>query len=458
MTIRRRIASTAETAACRPPAAPFCLNGLKRAFERLAGHPQGDGANFDAVAFNEGAPEAAVDVFNDLQLAFAANVSAVGAGKVSDEGLLSVPFGDWPVDAVRKDGTTFKCVQRIDAQAVNELNSGFRGILQKLQFWLVKVPVFEGHPDKVAALNEQQMDDLTRGTVKAISAGTDRMEFAVAWNEAGKAVVGGYVANSPRWLLKETGETTRDGLPVMRPCLLVSIGLTNKPNIAGSAINEEETTQENPKMKELIAKLRQELKLAADLSDEEVLRRGQEHYSQILDELWSVRSKLEEAARLKADAETAAAKAQADIAAAQAATAAANERATTAETALATAQAAATAANEAQATAAAGIVDAAITAGKIPLADRQSWLDRFAANPLEAAAAAANEAPRLKTEEGPAAAANERREQPALAQFQAAVAEHMKTHGLTGAEGYNAAYNACRKSHAAIYAQLKGAL
>ena len=410
-------------------------NALKRALEQSKTGLDSFGLRFGAVAWNEAATEAPVDLFEGLRLASAANAEATSSGVVSDEGLLTVPFGDWKVDATRPDGTTFACIQRLDAEAVNEMTKGWRGILQKVQLWLFKIPVYEGHPDRAQALNEDQKDSLLRGTVRTIGAEGEAMAIGVAWNDAGKAVRESYQGHSPHWLLRETGET-HDGLPVMRPCLLVSIGLTNKPNITGSAINineEEEPNQENPKMNELIAKLRADLKLDAAMSDEDVLKRAVDHYGQIMDELFQAKSQLAEADRLKKEAEATAEKAKKDLA--------------VAEGVAQTAQAEAAAANEALTAKAVAIVDSAIEAGRIPIADRQGWLDRFAADPLDAAAASANEQPKLKVDETAGAAVNSRAEAAPMDQFIGAVRAHMVAQKVP----YQVAWNACQKTHAALW-------
>lgn len=430
-----------KISALQPPSrgrSPF--SALKRALEQSKTGLDSFGLRFGAVAWNEAATEAPVDLFEGLRLASAANAEAISSGVVSDEGLLTVPFGDWKVDATRPDGTTFACIQRLDAEAVNEMTKGWRGILQKVQLWLFKIPVYEGHPDKAQALKEDQKDSLLRGTVRTIGAEGDAMAIAVAWNDAGKAVRENYQGHSPHWLLRETGET-KDGLPVMRPCLLVSIGLTNKPNIAGSAINEEEPNQENPKMNELIAKLRADLKLDAAMSDEDVLKRAVEHYGQIIDELYQAKSQLAEADRLKKEAEATAEKAKKDLA--------------VAEGVAQTAQAEAVAANEALTAKATALVDSAIEAGRIPIADRQSWLDRFAADPLDAAAAAANEQPKLNVNESAGAAVNSRAEVPPGVQFRKLVADHMAAQGY-GPDGYGRAWNEVRAKNGELYALMGG--
>lgn len=409
------------------------FDALKRALEQSKTGLDSFGPGFCAAACNDAPEQAEVDLFEGLRLASAANAEATSSGVVSDEGLLTVPFGDWQVAATRPDGSSFPCIQRLDAEAVNEMTKGWRGILQKVQLWLFKIPVYEGHPDRAQALNEDQKDSLLRGTVRTIGAEGEAMSIAVAWNDAGKAVRENYQAHSPHWLLRETGET-KDGLPVMRPCLLFSIGLTNKPNIAGSAINEEEEpNQETPKMKELIAKLRADLKLADDMSDEDVLKRAVEHYGQIIDELYQAKSQLAEADRLKKEAEATAEKAKKDLAAAEGAATAA--------------QADAAAANEALASKATALVDSAIEAGRIPLADRQGWLDRFAADPIEAAVAAANEQPKIKVDETAAAAVNARTDVAPMDQFIGAVRAHMVAQKVP----YQVAWNACQTTHAALW-------
>lgn len=402
-------------------------NLLKRLFERSK-----TGLAFHSVAsFNESTGEAQVAIFRGLFSAAATNAEATSAGEVSSDGILTVPFGDWKVEAIRPDGATFTCIQRLDAEAVAEMTKGWRGVLQALKLWLLKIPIYEGHPDRTQALTEDQKDDLIRGTVRSIGSDGEALIINVSWNPSGKSVRENYQAHSPHWLLRETGET-KDGLPVMRPYMLVSIGLTNAPNIAGSAINEEEKNknQENPQMNELIAKLRAELKLSADMSDEDVLQYAITHYNKAVDELYQIKNQLAEAQRLQKEAEATAEKAKKDL--------------SVAEDAAKDAQAT----NEAMTTKAIAIVDDAIKAGKIRIADRPGWLARIKTDPIEAVASASNETPKLKVDEMAATAVNATgsRLSP-MVQFRAAVNAYMKLNGVK----YDEAWQACQATHAALW-------
>ena len=429
--IRRLVASLDPSGGAR------AFVALKRAFEQSKTGLGARSHGADAVATNSNQKIAQVDVFNSAICAMAANAQATGSGVVSDTGVLTIPFGDHEIEATRPDGTTFWCWQRLDSDSLDDMRRGWRGVLQKLTFWFLRIPVYEGHPDRVDAMSEDEKEQLVRGTVKAIEDGDGELRLPVAWNGSGKDVRPLYNSNSPHWLLADTGEK-KDGLPVMRPSMLLSVGLTNTPNIQGSAINEKtKQQQENTKMNELIAKLRASLKLEEDLTDEQVLKRAIEHYNKIMDDLYSAQSKVSEAGRLKIEAEVVAEEAKKDLVVAKEETNRLKDEAV--------------AANQALAATGEALLDAAIKQGRIPISDRAAWLDRFAADPIDAAAAASNESPKLKVDEEAGASASTRTEVPPMEQFQAAVRAYMKEHGLSGPEGYDIAWTACQKTHASLW-------
>lgn len=410
---------------------------LKRAFEQSKTGLGARGHGADAVATNSNQKIAQVDVINSAICAMAANAQATGSGVVSDTGVLTIPFGDHKIEATRPDGTTFWCWQRLDSDSLDEMRTGWRGVLQKLTFWFLRIPVYEGHPDRVDAMSEDEKEQLVRGTVKAIEDGDGELRLPVAWNGSGKDVRPLYNSNSPHWLLADTGKN-KDGLPVMRPSMLLSVGLTNTPNIQGSAINEKtKQQQENPKMKELIAKLRLMLELEDDLSDEQVLKRATEHYGQMLNTLHDAQAKLEEAERMKKSAEVDAAKAKEDLDVAK-------QDAQTAKAEVASK-------DEEIASKAEAVVDAAIEEGRIPVADRPAWIKKLDADPIGGAVAAANSSPKLKVDEKHAQNAKGRTDAEPMTQFLSVVRAYMTAQGLTGSAGYNQAWNECQKTHAALW-------
>lgn len=418
---------------------------LKRVFEQRTGHPANPAAPKILRVYNARPDLAAVEKILPAWTASASNIFPGAAGGGDADGVLRVPFGDWPVEALDKDGNKIKCIQRLDAVAAAEMTKGWRGLLQRFAMWLIRIPIYEGHPDCPDALDEDDKEVLTLGWVKKMEVDGESLILRPAWNAAGLDVREKYTAHSPHWWLADTGEA-RGGLPIYRPIMLVSIGLTNTPNIVGSAINENENQNEgNRNMEKLIEMLRKELGLAADLSDEEVLKRGQEHYSVVLDELWQLRDSINASEARAQDAEKAAEKLTEKLNAAAASATAANEK-------LTTLTAEATAANEARTTAAAQVVDDAIKAGKIQIAKRDEWLAYCAADPIAAALAAANEQPRLKTDPDHATAVNTRSDLPPAKQFAARVREMLRERGMAHtSDNWTRCWNELRASQPELY-------
>jgi len=104
------------------------------------------------------------------------------------------------------------------------------------------VPLYVGHPDDPTFAGRAGHDD-TRAYawVTSLEARPDGLYILPRWSEPGRELLrhAFYKFLSPRWQMQPLG----DG--VFQPVRLLSIGLTNHPNIPGEAIANEKPATEN---------------------------------------------------------------------------------------------------------------------------------------------------------------------------------------------------------------------
>lgn len=143
-------------------------------------------------------------------------------------------YGDFPNEA------GLQRVGREDAEAMVSAFNSFRGRLGRMFRGL---PVFAGHPD---ADPVRYRDHRRYGKIEALDARDDGLYGRVAWNSLGRENLDeGYLLYpSPRWYLKKDGRH-------VRPEELISVGLTNRPNIPGDpwAKNDAGDGADNPNRK-----------------------------------------------------------------------------------------------------------------------------------------------------------------------------------------------------------------
>jgi len=132
------------------------------------------------------------------------------------EWLKITPYGDFP----NKVG--LQRIQKPDAEA---MVTAFNSLRSKISRGFMGLPIFVGHPD--VQPNEYQ-DKRRYGKVTDLDAREDGLFGKVAFNNLGKAVIdeGHFQFNSPTWYLKRDGK-------FVRPVELISVGLTNTPQIPG---------------------------------------------------------------------------------------------------------------------------------------------------------------------------------------------------------------------------------
>jgi hypothetical protein len=115
-------------------------------------------------------------------------------------------------------------LQRVARDQGETMVTAFNSLLGRMGRLFRGVPVFVGHPD----VDPNKYPDKRRyGKITAMEAREDGLYSKVAWNDLGQQNLkeGYYLYPSPVWVLKR-----RPG-GIVEPCELISVGLTNFPNI-----------------------------------------------------------------------------------------------------------------------------------------------------------------------------------------------------------------------------------
>ena len=121
------------------------------------------------------------------------------------------PFGNWP---------HAKGNQVVDGLAADRMKSASEGFFPR------EIPIYVGHPDEKSA----RCKDKRVGVVRKIFKAEDGILVEAQYDDATfeKIKSGEIRCMSPRWEMDKIGDGE------FRPVRLVSVGLTNNPNIAGS--------------------------------------------------------------------------------------------------------------------------------------------------------------------------------------------------------------------------------
>jgi len=239
-------------------------------------------------------------------------------------------------------------LQRVDRAAANAIAKDFSSAVERVKrfFGRHRPAIYNGHPDDGTYPTHD--DTTVYGNVDAIDARDDGLYAHIAWANEWDALKADHKWRlSPRWVMRRLDAAGR----VLSPIRLVSIGLTETPNLPDAAFaNEQITKQMNELLKMILAKLG----FAPERIDTTIS--GGEN-AVTAEEVEAALSK--QAAAKTPEAE----KAKTDLASA-------NAKIATLETEKAAALA--TAANERKARATMA-VDDAIAEGRIPPAERSGW-------------------------------------------------------------------------------------
>lgn len=177
-----------------------------------------------------------------------------------EDWLQLTPIGEFPHEAG---------VQRVDKAAVDEMVANFNSLRSRFSRRFGGLPFYIGHPD-VPAFANKFPDRKAYGWVMDLEARADGLHGKVKWSEAGKELVANahYKFFSPYWGAKEIGMENIGGrrTKVFRPIELVSVGLTNEPNIPVLPLSNEQTAPTTMKLPDWLIQL---LGLSADVTEEQ---------------------------------------------------------------------------------------------------------------------------------------------------------------------------------------------
>lgn len=171
-----------------------------------------------------------------------------------------VPYGEWPHS---------RGMQRFTRETAETMVAHFKSLRQRLSRGFGGLPIFIGHPDDPSFTGKPgHSDTRAYAWIQDMETREDGLFIRPKWSEDGNQLLKNafYKFLSPRWAMQQT-ENPR----VYEPVRLLSVGLTNEPNIPGDSIaNEQDPTQAPATLRSQIAQL---LEIPSeDLSDEDILK------------------------------------------------------------------------------------------------------------------------------------------------------------------------------------------
>lgn len=143
----------------------------------------------------------------------------------ADSGWLRLAeYGEWP----HPGG-----LQRLTREAASEMVAFFHSVRGRLARRFAGVPVYIGHPDDDAFAGcPGHTDTRAYAWITGLQARPDGLYILPRWSREGRRLLENafYRFLSPRWALR------RENDGALTPVRLLSVGLTNQPNIPGEAI------------------------------------------------------------------------------------------------------------------------------------------------------------------------------------------------------------------------------
>ncbi len=140
------------------------------------------------------------------------------------EWLKLADYGDWPHSAG---------LQRLTRTAATEMARSFQTLLARLRRRFAGVPIYIGHPDDPGFAGQPgHTDTRAHAWVSDLAARDDGLYVRPRWSDSGRELLrqAHYKFLSPRWLMRPLANG------VYEPIRLLSVGLTNHPNIPGEAV------------------------------------------------------------------------------------------------------------------------------------------------------------------------------------------------------------------------------
>lgn len=121
-------------------------------------------------------------------------------------------------------------LQNVDKTALESLVKNFKSFFARLGRRFAGLPFYVGHPD-VPGYEATYNDRKAYGWIMDLEAREDGLYGRPKWSAAGRDLIanGHYKFLSPTWNVERIG--TNGERPVYRPTSLISVGLTNQPNL-----------------------------------------------------------------------------------------------------------------------------------------------------------------------------------------------------------------------------------
>jgi len=167
-------------------------------------------------------------------------------------------------------------LQRFDRASADALVRQFNSLRGRLARRFAGVPVFIGHPDDPTFVNRAgHHDTRAYGWIQDIQSGQDGLWILPRWSDAGREILANcfYKFLSPRWAMKRLADNT------YTPIRLISVGLTNHPNIPGDAIANQDTNFQSinetsiNERKTMLNKIFKKLGLPVDAQEQDIIQK-----------------------------------------------------------------------------------------------------------------------------------------------------------------------------------------
>ncbi|MDR0418069.1 MAG: phage protease [Puniceicoccales bacterium] len=145
-----------------------------------------------------------------------------------DQWLKLVEYGDYP---------HLEGIQRVTKEVAIEMQRKFRTLRARLARKFGGIPIYIGHPDDENFVHfPGHSDTRSYAWVQDIEAREDGIWILPKWSEEGRKLIENsyFKFLSPRWEMKRKSD-------VLIPIRLISVGLTNHPNIPGDTIANQRT-------------------------------------------------------------------------------------------------------------------------------------------------------------------------------------------------------------------------
>lgn len=361
------------------------------------------------------------------------------------------PYGEFPA----KDINGKDVIQVVDQSTAHTLAANYKTLIGKLATFGGGVPIYEGHADDPGwSAKNPGHKAIAVGRIKSFEAGDDGVYVTAVLNTAGVELLGGeaprYSGHSPHWRLTEVPGRSKH----FKPVLLWSTALTNTPNIPGNSIALNAT--EGVDMEEVDKELEHSPAAGPSGESEQPETNNNENMKLTPEALKALgfapdaEPSAEEisAAIIKVHSDKA--EAEADKATAEGETTAANTRADNLQTEL----------DSLRGENVTDAVNAAVTDGRIPEADREKWTNALNASfdsekaKLDALVPTVNTEKKVDTngdKRAPAVTdvAN------AAASITEGVRAYAKEEGIdiSTAKGWDEAYGKCRSAKPELFGQ-----